>query len=464
MTQFTNRAQFTKGKLTAFIVLLFLLQGAFFGYGFYQAKEQQAVRIPVASDFLPSFIENPGERVSTEARASYFDWNTDFSNPALQGELAFRGDPLKYTVKSGDTLSAIWTKLGGSVDHAQLAAKAFKAEGVPLSSLRAGEELLLHLNSNGEIAHMRKELSEGRILSLELREHSYHAHILNPEIVTTQRTVTGSISHSLAASALQEGIPYEIIDEFIDLFSGRLEFSRETQRGDTFTVIYDERNAADGRPLTPGTIHAASFMNKGELMVAIRHEAKNGEVHYYDREGKPIGNHFLRYPVQYTRISSLFTNARFHPVLKRWRPHNGVDFAAPTGTPVRSVADGIVEQSGYSGGNGNMVKIRHGDKYATAYLHLSRISKDVRKGSRVKRGQVIGAVGSTGLATGPHLHYSFYVNGKYVDPMNIKLPRLPDKFEPIPDKLLKATLRRLKKHHRQVQLASSEGSQATANG
>lgn len=443
-----------KKRLTGFIVLLLLIQVAFIGLGMKWEREAQSDKVSVNLDYLPSYIEAQTEVPQTEVRSSFFDWNTDFSAPSYSDHSD--GDPLLYTVKRGDTLSTIWEKLGGSVDQARLAANAFKEKGVSLSSLRAGEELEFRLTSTGDISHLKKELPEGRILTLDLNEAKYHPSILNPEIVSTRRVVSGSIDHSLAVSALREGIPYEVIDEFIDLFSGRVEFSRDTQPGDTFTVIYEERNAADGRMLSPGKIHAASFMNKGQLMVAIRFEDSHGETHYYDREGQPIGNHFLRYPVKYTRISSVFTKARFHPVLKRWRPHNGVDFSAPTGTPVRSVADGVVVNAGYSRTNGNWVKIQHGDKYASAYLHLSRISKSVRTGSRVKRGEVIGGVGSTGLATGPHLHYSFYVNGKYVDPMHIDLPRVPDNFEKIPDRLLRTTIRQLKKQHKQVQLASSE--------
>ncbi|MCI5065321.1 peptidoglycan DD-metalloendopeptidase family protein [bacterium] len=462
-----------KKKLTGFIVLLFVIQCVFIGGTYFSSQSEQqradagreepartsAETKPYISAALPESSASEHTLLAnqdTEILSSELDLEAeDSTTPALipSSSAERLGNDVIYRVKRGDTLSRIWEKMGGEVRNAHLAAQAFREEGLSLASLRAGEDITLRLNETGNIAFVRKDLPEGRVLSLYLKDGRYDAEILDPEIITTRREVSGTIDHSLAAASLQQGVPYEVIDEFIDLFSGRVEFSRDTQRGDSFSVIFDERNAADGRALSPGDIHAASFMNRGEMMVAIRHTAKNGEVHYYDREGKPIGNHFLRYPVKFTRISSVFTKGRFHPVLKRWRPHNGVDFAAPTGTPVRSVADGVVVKSGYYGGNGNMVKIKHGDKYASAYVHLSRISKGVRQGARVSRGQVIGGVGSTGLATGPHLHYAFYVNGKYVDPMKIKLPRLPNKFEPIPAKLLKATLQRLEKQHQTVQLA-----------
>ncbi|MCB0334600.1 MAG: M23 family metallopeptidase, partial [Bdellovibrionales bacterium] len=174
---------------------------------------------------------------------------------------------------------------------------------------------------------------------------------------------------------------------------------------------------------------------------------------YYDEAGESIGNYFLRYPVRFSRISSVFSTSRFHPILQRRKVHNGVDFAAPTGTPVRSVADGIVLSASYNRASGNMVKIRHTNKYSTAYLHLSRIAKGLRKGQRVKRGEVIGAVGSTGYATGPHLHYSLYENGRYVDPMKTKLPKMPEHVSPIPQDLLQATLAQVKGSLQQAQIA-----------
>ncbi|MGA1191014.1 MAG: peptidoglycan DD-metalloendopeptidase family protein [Bdellovibrionota bacterium] len=373
-------------------------------------------------------------------------------------------EPRIYTVRSGDTLSRIWNKHGSEAALANQAAAAFRKAGISLSSLRAGEDLVLSVSSTGEISKLKKELNDGKVLLLELNDNAYDSRIVEPEIITTRRIASGTIDHSLAASSLAVGIPYEVIDEFIDLFSGRVEFSRDTQPGDSFTVIYEERQIKGGKSLAPGVIHAASFMNRGELLVAVRHVDSNDEARYYNRKGEAIGNHFLRYPVKFTRISSLFNKGRFHPVLKKRRPHHGVDFAAPTGTPVRTVADGVVEKAGYYGGNGIMVKIKHGSKYASAYVHLSKISKGIRAGARVKRGQVIGAVGSTGLATGPHLHYAFYVNGKYVDPMKINLPQLPNSHEPIPAEFLQAMLSELEHQHQQVQIAYAARAEQTVSG
>jgi murein DD-endopeptidase MepM/ murein hydrolase activator NlpD len=150
----------------------------------------------------------------------------------------------------------------------------------------------------------------------------------------------------------------------------------------------------------------------------------DGKARYFDAKGKLLGDTFLRYPVKFSRVSSSFSDARLHPVLKRRIPHNGVDFAAPVGTPVRASADGTVTFVGRKGPSGIMIKVKHNARYRTAYLHLSRIAKGIKRGTRVSRGQVIGAVGATGRVTGPHLHYSFYDRGKYVDPMKIELPTI----------------------------------------
>jgi murein DD-endopeptidase MepM/ murein hydrolase activator NlpD len=250
-------------------------------------------------------------------------------------------------------------------------------------------------------------------------------------------------------------MPFAVVNDLVDLFSGRVEFRKHLHVGDGFSVIYTSRLAADGSELEPGPIRAASLQIDGKLYVAVRHAALDGSVRYFDEKGDPLGNYFLRYPLQFTRISSAFSTARFHPLLRLNRPHNGVDFAAPIGTAVRSVADGVVVAAGYFGEAGNMVKIQHGDRYSTAYLHLSRISTGIRTGTRVSRGQLIGAVGQSGLATGPHLHFSLYDRGQYVNPLAIELPRMPTATDIIPAAYLEATLRELKQQLDLVKLAGN---------
>ena len=358
-----------------------------------------------------------------------------------------------HVVKSGDTLTKIWTLHGGTYAGGVKAAAAFKEAGVSLGSLRAGEKIELSTSdSTGDIVGLRKRLAAGRYLVLTgSSADGYRGEIEEAPVVSKEKTVTGMISSSFALAAAEQGIPFQVVDELVDLFGSRVEFSRDIRVGDSFAVSYEERFTGEGEVLGVGAIKAASIMVGGRLNAAVLHVGTDGVERYFDEEGAPLGDFFLRYPVQFSRISSVFSDSRLHPVLGRLRAHNGVDFAAPIGTPVRSVADGKVVSAGYQGFSGNLVKIRHTDKYTTAYLHLSKITSGIKVGTVVKRGQLIGSVGKTGLATGPHLHYSLYINGKYADPLKTKLPSMPVRTEDmIEPEYLEATLRLHTEAHQTV--------------
>jgi murein DD-endopeptidase MepM/ murein hydrolase activator NlpD len=364
-----------------------------------------------------------------------------------------------HVVAAGDTLTKIWKTHGATVAGALAASSALKELDSGLPGLRGGEKLELTLSETGDISQMKRRLKDGRVLILEGSASGYRARFEGGAFEEKERVASGTIRSSFAAAASSNDVPYEVVDQLVDLFGGRVEFRKDLRQGDSFSVIYQERRDSEGELVALGHVQAASLKIDGKLLVAVRHQSKNGQVMYFDESGEPLGNYFLRYPVQFTRISSVFTNARLHPVLQRNRPHNGVDFAAPVGTPVRSVADGVVTQVGYFGGGGNTIKIQHDDRYSTAYLHLSRFAKGLKKGSRISRGQVIGAVGATGLATGPHLHFSLYDRGKYVNPMNAQLPKMPNNGERVSAAYLQTTLQTLKKQHEEVRMAAllSEG-------
>ena len=331
-----------------------------------------------------------------------------------------------YKVSKGDTLTGIWTQLGDTHTASLQAAKALKASKVNINSfLKLGDNLEITLNRENKITSLAKEMSEGKKITLNLdNDSNFIAEIFEPAIIKRERIITARIIDNLATTAEEYGLPYEIVDEIVDLFGGKIEFSRDIHLGDSFSVIYEERILEDGKILPPSGIIAASFMNQGSHLMVIKKIGKDGKSPFFDETGEPVGNYFLRYPLNFTRISSVFSHSRFHPVLKSSRPHNGVDFAAPIGTPVRSVADGRILEASYHKANGNWIKIKHTDRYSTNYLHLNSISKGIKKGSLVKRGQVIGTVGKTGLASGPHLHFGFYDYGKYVDPLKVKLPSM----------------------------------------
>ncbi len=233
------------------------------------------------------------------------------------------------------------------------------------------------------------------------------------------RAIGGRIENSLYKSALKAGVPAQIVDDLADM-DWDLDFS-DLQRGDTFKVIFEEFQR-DGNPIERGRIVAAEIATKGKTFALFPVPVEKGQRHSSSSSSRL----FLRYPLQFTRISSVFTTARFHPILERTRPHKGVDFAAPRGTPVRAVASGKVTFAGRQSGYGNIVCIDHPGPYDTAYAHLERIERGLGQGDLVARGQIIGYVGSTGLATGPHLHFELHKDGEYINPLVAKLPIIED--------------------------------------
>jgi murein DD-endopeptidase MepM/ murein hydrolase activator NlpD len=234
-----------------------------------------------------------------------------------------------------------------------------------------------------------------------------------------QVEIGGKISSNLYVNMTELGITPDLIDQFADLYGWNVDFQR-LQKGDKFKVVYKEK-VVDGQVVGITDIETAYFEHVGQVYQAIPFE-QNGEVSFFDEEGNSFKKAFLRDPLKYTRISSRYNLNRFHPVQKRYKPHLGTDYAAPTGTEIRSVGDGTVVEARYTSANGNYVKIKHNGTYTTQYLHMSKIGSGIKPGTRVKQGQLIGYVGSTGLATGPHLCFRFWKNGKQVDWLKEKIP------------------------------------------
>ncbi|MFC4874106.1 M23 family metallopeptidase [Negadavirga shengliensis] len=241
----------------------------------------------------------------------------------------------------------------------------------------------------------------------------------NKPIEFRKKEIGGTISSSLYVNMTQLGLTPDLIDQFADLYGWTVDFQR-LQKGDKFKVVFNEK-LVDDQVVGVDEIEVAYFEHMGVPYHAIPFE-QNGQVSYFDQEGNSLKKAFLRDPLKFSRISSRYSLSRFHPVQKRYKPHLGTDYAAPSGTEIRSVGDGTVVEAGYSGGNGNYVKIKHNATYTTQYLHMSKFGKGIKKGTRVKQGQVIGYVGSTGLATGPHLCFRFWKHGKQVDWLKEKIP------------------------------------------
>jgi murein DD-endopeptidase MepM/ murein hydrolase activator NlpD len=239
------------------------------------------------------------------------------------------------------------------------------------------------------------------------------------DVEVIEKSVAGEIKSNLSQTIEELGISHELTNRFVDVFGWQVDFQR-LQKGDKFKLIYEEAQV-EGVSVGIKQINAIYFEHFGNPYYAFPFDQGEG-IDYFDEEGKSLRKALLKYPIEFTRISSRYTMRRFHPVQKRWKAHLGTDFAAPRGTPIRAVGDGLVQEAQYKSNNGNYVKIRHNGTYTTQYLHMSRIADGVRAGTRVRQGQTIGYVGSTGLATGPHLCYRFWRNGKQVDALKVELP------------------------------------------
>ncbi len=234
-----------------------------------------------------------------------------------------------------------------------------------------------------------------------------------------EKEMVGDIQTSLYVDMLKDGGNADLVNKLVEVFNWQVDFFA-IQQGDTYKIIYDE-HYVDGEVVETGEIKAAYFYHIDQPYYGFRFDQGEG-ADYFNAEGESLRREFLKAPLTFTRISSRYTGRRYHPVQKRYKAHLGTDYAAPRGTPIFAAADGVVTHARYKANNGNYVKIKHNGNLATQYLHMSKIKKGIRKGVKVKRGQVIGFVGSTGLASGPHLCYRFWQNGKQVDALKVKLP------------------------------------------
>ena len=239
---------------------------------------------------------------------------------------------------------------------------------------------------------------------------------------------TAEIGSSLFAAADAAGLPDLVTLQLADVFGGDIDFFLDLRRGDRFSVVYEMRYV-DGEAISAGRIIAAEFENRGRTLRAYLWRSDDGTENYYAEDGSPLRKAFLRSPVELSRVTSGFTMARFNPVLLTWRAHKGVDYAAPMGTPVRATADARVSFAGTQNGYGNVIELQHRGAFSTLYAHLSALAPQVKQGARVMQGDVIGYVGQTGWATGPHLHYEFRVDGEQHNPLTVALPN----GEPLPE-------------------------------
>jgi len=349
--------------------------------------------------------------------------SSDEDKPEDQtGEPVAETDPLakSVVVANGDTLSTVFAKVGLSpaVMHAVLASSP---DAKQLSRLKIGQTLEFQLTEQGELASLRSKLTSLETLVLEQTPKGYvfKKEQVKPEVSTVY--ARGEIDSSLFLAAKRAGLSHNLTMDLANVFGYDIDFALDIRKGDSFEVIYEEKTV-EGQRVGTGNILAARFTNRGKTYSAVRYTSKDGTTSYYNADGTSMRKAFIRTPVDFARISSRFSNGRKHPILNKIRAHKGVDYAAPHGTPIKSAGDGKVLLAGRKGGYGNTVIIQHGQRYRTLYAHMQGFAKGVRNGSTVKQGQIIGYIGTTGLSTGPHLHYEFQVDGVHVDPLGLKLP------------------------------------------
>lgn len=326
--------------------------------------------------------------------------------------------PLRHVVQPGQTLTGLLGEHGLSPrEIAQWDESMRKAAGDFL--LSPGHVLNLRFAASGQLTALSYEVDDCVRVLVERRGAQLRGRTEPLQARVKMVGAEGLVQKTFIQAAHEADIPAKVVSQMADILGWEYDF-RRVKPGDRFRVLYERRVSADGRPLPPGKVLAAEIRGAYRTVQAFYYDDAGTPV-YVDGRGRTLSQGFLRYPVEFTRISSHFTHQRFHPILQVARPHNGVDFAAPTGTPVRAASDGVVLIAGRNGDFGNQVEIRHENGFSTTYSHLSAISRELRVGQKIRQGTVIGAVGQTGLATGSHLHFALFHGGQYLDPLTAKV-------------------------------------------
>ena len=293
--------------------------------------------------------------------------------------------------------------------------------GSELKRLQPGQELTFSLTKDGRVKNLDYDINDYRSLHFSRKSNGYSSQFVEANLERQIAHAYGTVSSSLFLAGRRAGLSDKLIMQMAEIFGWDVDFALDIRRGDRFSVVYDEVYK-DGQKLRDGTILAAEFVNQKRVTRAFRHVDSSGSGEYFTSEGLSMRKAFLRSPVPFARVSSRFNLKRKHPVLHKIRAHRGVDYAASRGTPIKASGDGKVSFIGRKGGYGKTIILQHGATYTTLYAHMSRYSKGIKRGARVRQGQTIGFIGSTGLATGPHLHYEFRVRGVHRNPLTVKLP------------------------------------------
>lgn len=358
--------------------------------------------------------------------------------------------PAEFTLLRGETITQVFERLGLAGDEARQATSALAAHA-NVRALRAGNRYSAFFNSDRSLASLAITLDGNGRFELARAGERWEAAWQPFQRTVEARAISGEVDGSLETSIRRAGGPVALAYRLADVLKWDLDFNRDLHRGDRFEALYEEVRM-NGETAAIGDVYAVAYQDAS----GRRHEAyrfQGGDT-YYDGDGQPLRKMFLRSPLRYSHITSSFSMHRFHPVLNVFRPHYGVDYGAPVGTPVQVTANGVVVFAGWDGGGGNVVKVRHGEQYETCYLHLSRFAAGIRSGAHVRQGEIIAYTGMTGLATGPHLDYRVKHADHWIDPLSLHGVR----DEPIPSYQL-ASFRSWKNEI----LASMESGRVTAS-
>ncbi|PNB73846.1 peptidase M23 [Pseudomonas sp. GW456-E7] len=378
------------------------------------ADVAQATNEPATSPFAQ--IDNSAEDTQEAAQAEpapvvEVEVEVEEKKPASHREVI---------VAKGDTLSTLFEKVGlpATAVHEILASDK---QAKQFSQLKRGQKLEFELSPDGQLTNLHSKLNDVESISLTRNDKGYTFNRITAKPTVRSAYVHGVINSSLSQSAARAGLSHSLTMDMASVFGYDVDFAQDIRQGDEFDVIYEQK-VVNGKAVGNGPILSARFTNRGKTYTAVRYTNKQGNSSYYTADGNSMRKAFIRTPVDFARISSKFSMGRKHPILNKIRAHKGVDYAAPRGTPIKAAGDGKVLLAGRRGGYGNTVVLQHGNTYTTLYGHMQGFAKGVKTGGTVKQGQVIGYIGTTGLSTGPHLHYEFQVNGVHVDPLGQKLP------------------------------------------
>jgi len=366
--------------------------------------------------FILLFIGGAGQDARARISVEHTEWLAAELNPVA----TTHPQTQIVNVKAGDNAAAVLVRLGFSRSNSHRMIQAAKPH-YKLRDIHIGHAFKRLDGNSGIDVNYNIDAKKRLHLHQVKGQHTWQASIQQRQILTRQRLAAGAIDGSLFASAEQAGMDQRTTMNLVDIFAWDIDFSRDIRRGDSFRVAYEERFDDEGNMLE-SSIFAAEFINQGKKFQSVRYQPKKGKVDYYTPNGKGMQKTYLKAPVKFSRISSRFSSKRKHPVLGYTRAHRGVDYAARSGTPIHALGNGKVIYKGWKGGYGRFILIRHNTAgHSTAYAHMRSFARGIKRGSYVKQGTIIGYVGMSGLATGPHLHFEFRSRGRAVNPLTIKL-------------------------------------------